>query len=247
MTPAKAQPAPKQMRFRAKIERGILAQDHSEKRSWTAIRVPFQPAEVWQERRGMSVRGTINGNAFRTTLFGSRVNGYLLLVNKTMQKEAGAVPGTVAEIVVEPDLEDRSATPPAELAKLFKADRAVKKWFEQLNYSYRRYICDAVDQRKSPESRIRCAEQWVECLMLAMDGEIAVPPVLQMAFRSYPGASERWVKMTPIQRRTQLIAIFQAKSPEARAKRAERAASAAAAISNRSSKPTASDWEDVME
>lgn len=246
MTPAKAQSAPKQMRFRAKVETGIVAQDHSEGRYWTAIRVPFQPKEVWPERRGMSVRGTINGYPFRTFLFGSKVNGHLLLVNKTMQKQAGAMPGTTAEIVVEPDLEDRTAKPPSELAKLFKEDRAVKKWFEQLNYSTRRYICDAIDQRKSPESRVRCAEQWVECLMLAMDGEIDVPPVLQMAFRRYPGASERWATMTPIQRRTQLIAIFQAKSPEARANRAERTAREAAPGTGRASKSISSRFDDDL-
>lgn len=244
MTPAKTQSAPKPMRFRAKVESGLVSQDRSENRYWTGIRVPFQPTEVWPKRRGMSVRGTINGIAFRTFLFSSRTHGYLLLVNKTMQKQAGAVPGTTAEIVVEPDLEDRTAKPPAELAKLFKEDRAVKKWFDALNYSTRRYICDAVEQRKSAESRTRCAEQWVECLMLAMDGEIAVPPVLQMAFRRYPGASEVWPKLTPIQRRTQLIAIFQAQSPEARAKRAERAAAEAARRSKQASKSTSRDDED---
>jgi uncharacterized protein YdeI (YjbR/CyaY-like superfamily) len=192
----------------------------------------------------MSVRGTINGFAFRTSLFGSKVNGYLLLVNKTMQKQSGAVPGTMAEVVVEPDLEDRSAAPPAELARLLKEDRTVKKWFEKLNYSSRRYICDEIEKRKSPASRIRCAEQWVECLMLAMDGEITVPPVLQMAFRRFPGASDGWPKLTSIQRRGQLIAIFRAQSPEARAKRAERTAAEAARRAKRDSKSMTSHRED---
>jgi uncharacterized protein YdeI (YjbR/CyaY-like superfamily) len=246
MTPAKPQSGSKPIRFRAKLESGILAQDHSENRYWTAVRVPFHPAEVWPVRRGMSVRGTINGVPFRTFLFGSKANGHLLLVNKTMQKHAGVTVGKIAEIVVEPDLEDRTAKLPAELAKLFKEDRAVKKWFDALNYSTQRYICDAVEQRKSAESRTRCAEQWVECLMLAMDGEIAVPPVLQMAFRRYPGASDRWATMTPIQRRTQLIAIFQAQSPEARQKRADRTAAEAAGSSGRGSKSKSQDREDDM-
>ena len=223
-----AQGTPRLMRFRARVESGLVAQDYSRDRTWTAVRVPFKPEEVWAQRRGMSVRGTINGFAFRTTLFGSKANGHLLFVTKTMQKQSGAVAGTMAEVVVEPDLEDRSAKPPVELARLLKEDREVKRWFEKLNYSMRRYICDAVEERKSAESRERCAEHWVECLMLAMDGEIAVPPVLQVAFRRNPGAGEGWATMTPIQRRGQLLMIFQAQSPEARVKRAERTAAEAA-------------------
>ncbi|HTJ30953.1 MAG TPA: YdeI/OmpD-associated family protein [Acidobacteriaceae bacterium] len=220
--------APQPIRFRAKVESGMVPLDYGKERYWTAVRVPFNPKDVWEKRRGVSVRGTINGLAFRTFLFPSKTHGHLLLVNKTMQKQAGAAPGTMAELVVEPDLEDHTAKPPAELAKLFREDRTVKKWFEGLNYSTRRYICDAVEQRKSPASRERCAEQWVECLMLAMDGEIELPPVLLMAFRRFPGANDGWLTMTPIQRRGQLLAIFQAQSPEARAKRAERTASDAA-------------------
>lgn len=228
MDSADAKSAPQSMRFRAKVESGIVPQDYSATRTWTAVRVPFKPEEIWPRRRGRSVRGTINGVAFRTTLLGSKANGYLLFINKTMQKQTGARAGMMAEVVVEPDLEDHSAKPPVELARLFKQDREVKKWFDKLNYSTRRYICDAVEERKSPESREQCAEHWMECLMLAMDGETVIPPLLQKAFRRYPGASEGWGSMTPIQRRTHLIMAFQAQSPEARTKRADRIASEAA-------------------
>ena len=233
MSAPKAKTESVQKRFRGKLEHGLIPQDLSEGRYWVAIRMPFDPTKVWTERVGMRVRGTINGVAFRTSLFGSKTLGYLLMVNKTIQKQAKAGPGSTAEIVIEPDLEDRSADPPPELVKLFKADRAVKKWFDKLNHSMRKYICDAVAERKSAESRVRCAEQWVECLMLAMDGEIEVPPVLQIAFRRYPEAHAGWDAMTPIQRRSQLLGIFQAQSPEARQKRADRAAAEAARVAGR--------------
>jgi uncharacterized protein YdeI (YjbR/CyaY-like superfamily) len=181
----------------------------------------------------MSVRGTINGFPFRTFLFGSRAAGHLLLVNKTMQKEAKVAPGNMADIVIEPDLEDRSATPPPELAKLLKSDRSVKKWYEQLNYSMRKYMADAVAQAKSAEARQRRAEHWVETMMLAMEGEIEPPPILQIAFRRQPQARVGWDAMTPIQRRNQLLAIFHCKGPAARTKRAEWAVAEAVKIANR--------------
>lgn len=235
MSAAKTKAESVQKRFRGKLENGLIPQDLSEGRYWVAVRMPFDPVKAWPERVGMRVRGTLNGVVFRTSLFGSKTLGFLLLVNKTIQKHAKAGPGSTAEIVIEPDLEDRSADPPPELVKLFKADRAVKKWFDKLNHSMRKYICDAVAQRKTAESRVRCAEQWVECLMLAMDGEIDVPPVLQFAFRRYPEARSGWDAMTPIQRRSQLLAVFQAQSPEARQKRADRAAAEAARVAGRRS------------
>ena len=219
--------------FRAQLESGLIAQDHSEGRYWTAIRIPFDPVEVWPERRGMSVRGTINGFPFRSTLFGSRAAGHLLLVNKIMQKKAKVSPGSIADIVIEPDLEDRSATLPTELAKLLKSDRSVKKWYEKLNYSMRKYMADAVDEAKSAEARQRRAEHWVETMMLTMEGEIEPPPILQIAFRRQPLARAGWEAMTPIQRRNQLLGIFQCKGPAARAKRTEWAVAEAVKIANR--------------
>jgi uncharacterized protein YdeI (YjbR/CyaY-like superfamily) len=211
----------KPMRFRVLVEAGQIPLDYAKDRYWVTIRMPFDPVEVWPERKHMRVLGTINGFPFRTSLFGSRTAGYLMMINQTMQKKAKAVPGSMAELVIEPDLEDRSATPPQELAKLLKADREVKKWFEKLNYSMRKYICDRVDEPKSAETRVRRAEQWVECLMLAMEGEIEPPPVLQAIFRRQPQARAAWDAQTPIQRRNQLLQIFQAQSPEARLRRAE--------------------------
>ena len=224
-----------QKTFRGQLESGLISQDHSEGRYWTAIRIPFDPAEAWPVRQGLRVRGAINGFPFRTTLFGSRAAGHLLLVNRTMQKAARVAPGSMADIVIEPDLEDRSTTPPPELAKLLKQDRSVKKWYEQLNYSMRKYIADAIAKPKSLEARERQAELWVERMMLAMDGEDEPPPILQAAFRRQPQARIGWDAMTPIQRRTHLLAIFLNQSPQARAKRAEKAVSDAIRISQRKS------------
>jgi len=212
-----------QKSFRGKLESGLIAQDYSEGRYWTAVRIPFDPVKVWPERKGMRVRGTVNGLPFRTWLFGSHADGYMLLVTRALQKKAKIAPGSIAEIVIEPDLEDRSAVLPVELAKLFKEDREVKKWFDKLNPSSRGYICSAIKESKSAEVRQRRAEQWVECMMLVREGEEVPPPILQAAFRRQPRAQIGWEKMTPTQRRGHLFSIFQCKGPDARAKRVERA------------------------
>lgn len=202
--------------------RGVLQPDGTAL-SWVVVRVPFDAAKVWSERKRMRVKGTINGFAFRTSLFGSARGGHVLLVNKQMQKGAGVRVGGTAEIVLEPDLEERVATVPTELEKLLKQDKALRKWFEGMSYSMRKYMQDAVRAPKSPAARVRRAELEVERMMLAMEGERELPPILQAAFRRSPKAAEGWKAMTPIQRRGHLLGIFYYQSPEARQKRADKA------------------------
>jgi uncharacterized protein YdeI (YjbR/CyaY-like superfamily) len=190
---------------------------------WVIAQVPFAPAKVWKTRNRMRVKGTINGFAFRTSLFGSAEKGYVILVNKTMQKGAQAYVGDLAEFTLEPDLEERSAAVPPELAKLLKQDRALQRWFDALSYSYRKYMSDDVRKPKNPEARQRRAEQLVERMMLAMEGEEVLPPILQVAFRKMPLAKTGWDAMTPVQRRSHLLGIFYYQSPEARERRAHKA------------------------
>ncbi len=203
--------------------------------NWVIARVPFAPEKVWKTRQGKRVRGTINGFAFRTSLFGSKAKGHCVLVNKVMQKGAQAYAGQVAEFSLEPDLEERKAAVPPELAKLLKQDRALARWFEALSYSMRRYIGDLVSEPKSAETRQRRAEQMAERMMLAMEGEKILPPILQLAFRREPRAQVGWNAMTPVQRRNHLLGIFYCQSPEARERRTQKAVAEALRVAGRDS------------
>lgn len=212
--------------------RGVLQPDGTALK-WTIVKLPFDPVKAWPRRNRLRVKGTINGFEFRSSLFGSAKNGYILLVNKQMQKGGKVTTGCLADIVLEPDFYRRPATIPAELEKLLKQERGVKKWFEQLSPSVRKYIGDTVSASKSPEARIRRAEQMVERMMLAMEGEREIPPILQIAFRRQPKALEGWRAMTPVQRRGHLLGIFYYQSPESRQKRTDKAIVEALKVANR--------------
>ncbi|HEY4046910.1 MAG TPA: YdeI/OmpD-associated family protein [Acidobacteriaceae bacterium] len=218
-------------KFRAVLERDNTAL------KWVIVRLPFDATKVWTTRKRLRVKGAINGFPFRTSLFGSARGGHLLLVNKEMQKGARVTVGSMAEIVLEPDLEERTATVPAELAKLLKEERSLKKWFEQLSYSIRKYIADAVNGPKSAEARVRRAEQMAERMMLAMEGERELPPILQVAFQRYPQARAGWEAMTAVQRRGHLLGIFYYQSPESRQKRVDKAVDEALKAAKRNREP----------
>ena len=187
---------------------------------WVIARVPFDPAEVWPVRKGRRVRGEINGFAFRTALFpepGGKK--HVLVVNKKMQAGAGARAGDTVQIRLEPDLEEREAAIPPELAKALKADRELRRYFEAMKPSMRRDIGRYVTEPKSTASRTKRAEEVAEWFMLVMEGERETPPILRVAFQRQPAARGGWEAMSPVRRRNHLVSIFHYKTAEAREKR----------------------------
>jgi hypothetical protein len=213
--------------FRAALER------IQSRLGWTIIRIPFDVGKIWRTRGQLRVKGQINGFAFRTSLFPARGGGHILLVNKRMQKGGDVRQGMAAEFRLEPDLEKRVAVVPAELQRFFKEDAHLRRWFEKLNYSTRNEIGKWIAQVKSPEARVRRAEQMAERLLAVMDAEHELPPVLQVAFARDLRALEGWQQMSPSQRRGHLFGIFYNRSPESRARRIEKTLQDASAYAER--------------
>ncbi len=190
---------------------------------WVMIRIPFDAAKIWGKRGQLKVKGEINGFAFRTSLFPRRNGGHMMLVNKRMQRGAGAGPGSVAQFRLEPDTEERIITAPVELKRALAEDRSLRRWFDKLNYSMRKYIADWIAEVKSAEARTRRAEQIAERLLATMEAERELPPILQIAFAHNPQAREGWERMSPARRRGHLLGIFYYRDPEARGRRVEKA------------------------
>jgi len=186
---------------------------------WVIIRIPFDVSKVWGVRRQLRVKGEINGFAFRTSLFPTGKGYHYLLVNKRMQAGAKTGPGMAALFRLEPDTEERKAILPAELKRALSQDRSLRRWFDNLSYSIRRWIAVWVSQPKSAEARVRRAEQIAEQLLTTMEAERELPPVLKAAFARDPRAFEGWQRMSPSHRRHNLLGIFYYRSPEARDRR----------------------------
>ena len=201
-------------RFNAVLEKGDRAL------GWTIARVPFDPAKAWKKRVRLRVKGTVNGFAFRTSLFAwTGGGGFYLLVNQRMQKGAGVALGEMAEFTLEPDLAPRTAEMPDELAVLLDEEPGLREWYDELTEYMRRMICGLVSEAKSEETRLRRAEQWAERLLATKEGEKELPPLVAAAFRRRPKAKAGRAKMTPVQRRGELLAVFYYQTPEAREKR----------------------------
>jgi len=212
--------AAKSKKFKAVIEKGQRAL------GWTIARVPFGPEELGEMVR-LRVKGTVNGFAFRTSLFPEAGGGFYLLVNRTMQEGAGVKLGDMAEFRLEADLEAREAELPDELAVLLEDEPGLRGWYDELTEYTRREIGKWVSGVKGDEARMRRAEQMAERLLAAMEGERELPPVIEAAFRRRPKARVGWAKMTEVQRRGELLAVFYYRTVEARQRRVEKLVEAA--------------------
>ena len=203
---------------------------------WVIVRIPLDVPKVWGTRGMLKVKGEINGFAFRTSLFPTGKGYHYLLVNKRMQAGAAARPGSTAQFRLEPDPDKRVATVPAELQRILNEDRSLRRWFDQLNYSTRKWIADLVSQVKSPASRVHRAEQVAEQLMATMEAERELPPILKLAFTREPRALAGWQRMSLTRRRGNLLAIFYYRSPEARDRRIAKIIEDALAFAERKTK-----------
>ena len=191
--------------------------------NWTIVRVPVDVAKIWGVRGQLRVKGEINGFAFRTSLFPTGKGGHILMVNKKMQSGGRSAPGMTARFRLQPDTEPRVVPEPAELLRALRESKALEKFYRSLNYSNRREIARWVTEGKQSETRRRRADQMAERLMLVMDAERELPPVLQSALRGNPKALAGWELMPPSHRRAHLFGIFGYRSPESRARRIAKA------------------------
>jgi uncharacterized protein YdeI (YjbR/CyaY-like superfamily) len=206
---------------------------------WVVARIPFDIAKTWPVRRGNRLRGEIEGSSFRSSLMAyGGSGGHFLLVNKKMQAAAKAGVGSRVRIRLEPDLEERVAVIPEELAKALKEDKRLRRWFDGLNDYTRRVICALVSEARNADGREKRAARMAEWLLQTLEGEIDPkdpPPILKAAFQRQPEARVGWERMTPARRRNHLLGIFHLQTGEARDRRAARAVEDALRVTRKES------------
>ena len=188
---------------------------------WVIVRLPFDVKKTWGTGR-LKVYGEVNGVNFRTSVFPQKDGGHFILVNNKIQKAARIFLGTTAEFRLELDTNPRVVTVPSAFEFLLKQGKKMRAFFESLPFSYRNAISTWISEPKSTASRRRRAEQVAERLLETMEAEQELPPLIQTAFAQNAVAREGWLRMTPRQRRGELLAIFYYRNPESRARRLQK-------------------------
>ncbi|HWY67940.1 MAG TPA: YdeI/OmpD-associated family protein [Terriglobales bacterium] len=219
--------SPKSKTFRATLER--LRSDLG----WVIVRLPFDVKKTWGGSR-VKVLGEVNGIRFRTSVFPQKDGRHFILINNKIQKAARVFLGNTAEFHLELDTQPRVVVVLSEFESILKQSKKLRAFFDSLTFSYRNAISIWISEPKSTATRRRRAEQIAERLLETMEAEQELPPLIQTAFDRNAIAREGWVRMTPRQRRGELMAIFHYRNPESRARRLQKTLDLAKQVAEKS-------------
>jgi hypothetical protein len=144
-------------RFRVLLER-------YENSAAAGVTLPFDSAKFFGTRAQVPVRGTINGCAFRSTIFPVGDGTHYMVVNKTVLAETKAEPGRTITVTLARDEEPRTVDPSADFARALKGNKQARATWEGLSYTHRKEYAKWIEEAKKPETRERRIAKAVEAL-----------------------------------------------------------------------------------
>jgi hypothetical protein len=132
--------------------------------AWTFLPIPFDVQRAFGSRARVPVVGTINGFPFRNSLMPEGDGTHSMMVNKDLQKGAGATAGDIVAVVIELDKTPRSVTVPDDLKVLLTKHKSAATAFTGLAYSHKKAFLDWIDSAKKPETRVKRLKEAIEML-----------------------------------------------------------------------------------
>lgn len=132
--------------------------------AWSRLEIPFDVHDAFGSKARVSVKGTINGFAFRTSIFPNGDGSHHMMVNKAMQAGAKAKPGDRVAVEMELDTAERKVDVPSELTKALAKNRTARDFFARLSPSCKKAYADWITSAKKSETRIHRVTQALEML-----------------------------------------------------------------------------------
>ena len=127
------------------------------------VEVPFDVEAAFSSKRP-KVKALIEGVPYRGTLVRMGSENHILIILKSIREQIGKTFGDEIKVSVEADVEERVATVPAELKRVFKSDKEAKSAFEKLSYSHQKEYVKWIEEAKKAETRARRVEQAIQLL-----------------------------------------------------------------------------------
>ncbi len=132
----------------------------------TGIEIPFDVEAVFGAKR-VPVKARINGAEYRGSIV--RMGGkYLLGVPKEFRERAGIEAGEHIVVTVERDETPRLITPPDDLITALR-EAGLAEAFARLSYTHQKEYVRAVEDAKTPETRMRRIAKAVETVGFIVD------------------------------------------------------------------------------
>ena len=135
----------------------------SRARGGIAIRLPFDPNELWGDRAAHHVAGTVAGHGVRGALTEARDGSYYLELGPSWCRDAHFEDGASVEVDLGPE-GPQYATLAEDVRAALGAEPQVLRFFESLATFYRQGFVGWIEQAKRPETRARRIAETVEAL-----------------------------------------------------------------------------------
>lgn len=132
--------------------------------TWTYTDVPAEVSAAFGTRGQVKVKGTIDGEPFRSTLMPGGDGGHFLVVNKAIRDKIGKAAGQQVLVELEPDDEPRALCIPDDFQSALAVSEAASANFSNLAYSHRKRHIGHIEEAKTPEARMRRIDKAVEML-----------------------------------------------------------------------------------
>jgi len=117
------------------------------------LKLPFDPKDAFGKVRA-PVTVTIKKFTFRSTVFRMAEVDFVV-VNRSNREASGAKLGDTVMVTMDLDTKKRIVTPPADLAKALRRDKAVWAKWEKLSTTHKREHINAIEAARKPETRER--------------------------------------------------------------------------------------------
>jgi hypothetical protein len=140
------------MRFQSVVELGG--------KTATGIQVPDDVVAELGSGRRPSVRITVGGHTYRTTI-ASMGGRFLVPLSAANRAAAGVAAGDAVEVDVEVDDAPREVEIPADLQAAFDAAPDARAFFDSLAFSHRKEWARWVEEAKRPETRATRVEKTI--------------------------------------------------------------------------------------
>lgn len=156
--------------------------------SMTALRVPFDPREVFGKARAPVVV-SIGNHSFRSTIC-NMGDGHFVPLRRSNREAAGVAAGQRVKISLTLDEKPRTVTPPRDLLAALKRAGALSRW-NAMSFTHQREHAEAIEAAKKPDTRQRRIDACVD--MVLKRPEPAQRPVRKPSSRT----TSKSVRITP--------------------------------------------------
>jgi hypothetical protein len=115
--------------------------------------VPFDTGDEFATKSKVQVKGTIDGQPYRSTLLPTGDGKHFLVVKSDIRKAIGKQAGQRVAVTLERDEAGRSVLVPRDLSKALNGDAKAKGSFEKMANSHRKAYVEWIAQAKKEETR----------------------------------------------------------------------------------------------